>query len=223
MTQKQLGDAIGKAQTWISVLEDPEYGKMSVATLLSLADAFGTDLEIKFRPFSRSLHELTRQGSEYFQVRSFDEELPDLESAATLQWIIPNGRWSDTLRAVRLLTETETAPRESLINVTSAPSASGAMQGEMQVPVGSYVQAPILMMGPRITVSGSPTMPRKIQSALRSRRQIRLTRKDEAIWRKKKHTKRQDSSNKSNRFSGGGKTMNPYTQIMFSFNQASGT
>ena len=27
MTQKQLGDAIGKAQTWISVLEDPEYGE----------------------------------------------------------------------------------------------------------------------------------------------------------------------------------------------------
>src|SRR5580704_1059997 len=72
MTQKQLGDAIGKAQTWISVLEDPEYGKMSVATLLSLAQAFHTDLEIKFRPFSKALHERTRQNETYFEVRSFE-------------------------------------------------------------------------------------------------------------------------------------------------------
>ena len=75
MTQKQLGDALEKAQTWVSVLEDPEYGKMSVATLLSLAEAFDTDLEIKFRPFSVALLALNRQRSEYFEVRSFEEEL----------------------------------------------------------------------------------------------------------------------------------------------------
>lgn len=75
MTQQQLGDAIGMAQTWVSKLENPEYGKMTVSTLLRLANEFDTDLEIKFRPFSRTIHDLPRQGPDYFQVRSFREEV----------------------------------------------------------------------------------------------------------------------------------------------------
>ena len=74
MTQKTLGEAIGMAQTWISKLEDPEYGKMTVATLLRLAKAFDADLEIKFRPFSKLLDCLPVQGPEYFTVPSFEEE-----------------------------------------------------------------------------------------------------------------------------------------------------
>src|SRR5208282_2060622 len=59
MTQAQLGDHIGMAQTWVSKLENPDYGKMTVATLLRLAtDAFDTDLEIKFRPFSETISSL---------------------------------------------------------------------------------------------------------------------------------------------------------------------
>lgn len=81
MTQKQLGDAIGMAQTWVSKLENPEYGKMTVATLLRLAtSAFDTDLEIKFRPFSETLHTLPTQGPEYFSVPSFEEEKDDIQS-----------------------------------------------------------------------------------------------------------------------------------------------
>jgi len=130
MTQKQLGDAIGKAQTWISVLEDPEYGKMSVATLLSLAGAFDTDLEIKFRPFSKALNELTKQNATYFEVRSFAEELPDLENATRLHWITPKGEWSDILRAAKLLTAPG-VPQE-YPGVVDVPSASGAIQIQAQ-------------------------------------------------------------------------------------------
>jgi transcriptional regulator with XRE-family HTH domain len=132
MTQKQLGDAIGKKQTWISVLEDPEYGKMSVATLLSLAGAFDTDLEIKFRPFSKALHELTRQSASYFEVRSFTEELPDLENASHLGWITPKGEWSDILRAASLLAPQE-APKGLDVPSTMGPvAASGAIQPQSQ-------------------------------------------------------------------------------------------
>jgi transcriptional regulator with XRE-family HTH domain len=130
MTQKQLGDAIGKAQTWISVLEDPQYGKMSVATLLSLAEAFETDLEIKFRPFSRALNELAKQNATYFEVRGFTEELPDLENAASLNWLTPRGEWSDILRAAKLLT-TPVAPQQ-YPRVIDVPSASGAIQSQAQ-------------------------------------------------------------------------------------------
>lgn len=75
MTQQQLGDAIGMAQTWVSKLENPDYGKMTVSTLLRLANEFDTDLEIKFRPFSKTIRELPNQGPDYFRVPSFKEEL----------------------------------------------------------------------------------------------------------------------------------------------------
>ena len=74
MTQTQLGKTLGMAQPWVSKLENPEYGKMTVATLLRLAEAFDTDLEIKFRPFSTTIDTLPRQGPDYFRVRAFDEE-----------------------------------------------------------------------------------------------------------------------------------------------------
>ena len=79
MTQKQLGDTLGMAQTWVSKLESPDYGKMSVATLLRLAEAFDTDLEIKFRPFSIAVDLLPSQGPEYFAVPSFEEETGEIE------------------------------------------------------------------------------------------------------------------------------------------------
>lgn len=80
MTQAKLGEAIGMAQTWVSKLEDPEYGKMTVATLLRLAGAFDADIEIKFRPFSRTLDSLPTQGPDYFYVPTFDEEFGSGES-----------------------------------------------------------------------------------------------------------------------------------------------
>lgn len=80
MTQKQLGDAVGMAQTWVSKLENPDYGKMTVATLLRLAKAFDTDLEIKFRPFSETIDTLPAQGPEYFSVPNFAEEESNIEA-----------------------------------------------------------------------------------------------------------------------------------------------
>ncbi len=81
MTQKTLGDAIGMAQTWVSKLENPDYGKLTVATLLRLAEAFDTDLEIKFRAYSRTLDSLPTQGPDYFTVPSFEEEFGSDELA----------------------------------------------------------------------------------------------------------------------------------------------
>jgi transcriptional regulator with XRE-family HTH domain len=80
MTQAELGAAIGMAQTWVSKLENPEYGKMTVETLLRLAVAFDADLEIKFRPFSRTLDTLPNQGPEYFYVPSFTDEFETSEA-----------------------------------------------------------------------------------------------------------------------------------------------
>lgn len=54
-TQKQLGDKAGMAQPWVSKLENPNYGKLTIATLLKIAAAFDVALVIDFVPFSRLL------------------------------------------------------------------------------------------------------------------------------------------------------------------------
>lgn len=74
LTQAKLGDAMGKAQAWISCLEDPEYGKVSVTTLLELAEAFDTALEIRFVPVSEMLDRLENIDSDAFAVPSFEHD-----------------------------------------------------------------------------------------------------------------------------------------------------
>jgi len=48
LTQKQLAEMIDTTQSAISRLEDPEYGKYSIDTLISLANAFDCALSIRF-------------------------------------------------------------------------------------------------------------------------------------------------------------------------------
>lgn len=101
MTQAKLGEAIGMAQTWVSKLEDPDYGKMTVATLLRLAHAFDTDIEIKFRPFTETLNTLPTQGPNYFYVPSFDDEfgMAEADDIHKVQSIA--GRLSSPLSTLR--------------------------------------------------------------------------------------------------------------------------
>lgn len=51
-TQQQLGEKAGKAQNVISRLEDPDYGKFTIRTLLDLASALDVGLEVTFVPFT---------------------------------------------------------------------------------------------------------------------------------------------------------------------------
>lgn len=121
MTQTELARRMRKAQPWISQIENPDYGKWSVATLLDCAEAFDNDLEIKFRPFSRALHELSHQNEEYFRVNSFEEELPELERAATVGWTAPSGKWTDTIRAQALLYPSQGIPNPAINMAVSQP------------------------------------------------------------------------------------------------------
>jgi transcriptional regulator with XRE-family HTH domain len=56
-SQAQAGDAIGKPQNVISRLESPAYGKLTLQTLLDIANGFDVGLLIKFVPFSRLVDE----------------------------------------------------------------------------------------------------------------------------------------------------------------------
>ncbi len=74
ITQAQLGVLMGKAQAWISRLEDPDYGKVTVATLLELAEAFDTALVIRFATFSELLDRLVTLSPKDYSVVSFKDD-----------------------------------------------------------------------------------------------------------------------------------------------------
>jgi transcriptional regulator with XRE-family HTH domain len=75
LTQRQLGELAGMAQTWISKLEDPNYGKLTISTLLKVAAAFDVALQIDFVPFSRVLNDALQLTAESFAVPKFQDDL----------------------------------------------------------------------------------------------------------------------------------------------------
>ena len=73
-SQQELGEKVGMAQAWVSTLEDPSYGKYTIATLLRLASAFDVGLDIDFKPFSAILDMALTLTPASFDVASFAED-----------------------------------------------------------------------------------------------------------------------------------------------------
>jgi transcriptional regulator with XRE-family HTH domain len=73
-SQKDLGEKVGMAQAWVSKLEDPSYGKYTIATLLRLASAFDVGLDIDFKLFSQILDKALTLTPESFEVVSFTDD-----------------------------------------------------------------------------------------------------------------------------------------------------
>ena len=80
--QSQLAERAKTTQTVISRLEDIDYGKLSISTLLKLASAFDIALLVKFIPFTRLLEEFKDNSSEALSAKSFSQELPDITAWA---------------------------------------------------------------------------------------------------------------------------------------------
>lgn len=82
-TQEKLGEKTDKPQNVISRLEDPNYGKINLGTLLDLASAFDVALLVKFTSFSRFVEEFRDVSPENLTVRSFDDEMEMLDNATS--------------------------------------------------------------------------------------------------------------------------------------------
>jgi transcriptional regulator with XRE-family HTH domain len=74
LSQKQLGEKTSVAQAWVSKLEDPNYGKLTLSTLLRLASAFDVGLEVDFVPFSKVLDNALGRSKGSFKVGSFEQD-----------------------------------------------------------------------------------------------------------------------------------------------------
>jgi transcriptional regulator with XRE-family HTH domain len=73
-SQGKLGKLSGKPRNVITRLEDPNYGKLTIKTLLEMASAFEVALLIKFVPFSRLLREYDDTSSSALGVPSISKE-----------------------------------------------------------------------------------------------------------------------------------------------------
>lgn len=82
-TQEKLGEMAQKPRNVISRLEDPNYGKATLATLQELASAFDCGLLIKFVPFSRLVREYDDVAPTTLSAKSVTEES---EIAALNTW-----------------------------------------------------------------------------------------------------------------------------------------
>jgi transcriptional regulator with XRE-family HTH domain len=74
LTQKELGEKAGMAQAWVSKLEDPNYGKLTISTLLKIASACDVGLYVDFVPFSHVLDSAANLDRESFTVKSYVED-----------------------------------------------------------------------------------------------------------------------------------------------------
>jgi transcriptional regulator with XRE-family HTH domain len=71
-SQKKLAEEIGKPQSVVSRLEDPDYGKLSVQTLLEVASAFDVALLIQYVNFPEFLKRTRDVSQEALRADSFD-------------------------------------------------------------------------------------------------------------------------------------------------------
>jgi transcriptional regulator with XRE-family HTH domain len=86
-SQETAGEALGKPQSVISRYESPAYGKLTLQTLLEIAQGFDVGLLIKFVPFSRLVREYEDVSHAALSAQSVSEkaEAEALEAWATEQ------------------------------------------------------------------------------------------------------------------------------------------
>jgi transcriptional regulator with XRE-family HTH domain len=100
--QKELGDRAGKPQSVISRLEDPDYGKVNIQTLIELAEAFDVALLVKFVGFGELLAQTGDLSPEGLNAPSYVDD-PYLNARG---W-----KAEDTQRAITETTKTTKAHR----------------------------------------------------------------------------------------------------------------
>jgi len=73
-SQEELAARMGLTQASISRLENPDYGRFSLATLKRLASAFDVALAVRFVPFSRLVDWATNLSSEDLAVPDYEHD-----------------------------------------------------------------------------------------------------------------------------------------------------
>jgi transcriptional regulator with XRE-family HTH domain len=74
LSQADLAEALGTRQSAISMLEDEDYGSMTLSTLKELARAFDVYLDVRFTSFSRLADSVEHTSIDALEVPAFDND-----------------------------------------------------------------------------------------------------------------------------------------------------
>jgi transcriptional regulator with XRE-family HTH domain len=83
LTQQAFADLTGKKQSTISRLEDTEYGKVSVQTLLDIACATDVALVVKFASYPDFLDQTRMMATEALQPSTIFESIKETENVGS--------------------------------------------------------------------------------------------------------------------------------------------
>lgn len=77
-SQGELAKRLGTTQTVVSRMEDPSYGRYSLKSLIDLAKAFDTGMQVRFISFITMLQETYRPNAKGREVMAFADEAPSV-------------------------------------------------------------------------------------------------------------------------------------------------
>lgn len=126
-SQEDLGEKAGKAQNVISRLENPDYGKFTLNTLLALAAAFDVGLMVRFVSFSGLRASLRDVSEPALAVPNFNEEK---HAASSLGQISSHLEWASNIHS-------GVVNRQLNVDVGYSPSLNTSLSdmGMVTVPV----------------------------------------------------------------------------------------
>ncbi len=116
-SQTELGRIMETSQSAVARAEDPDYGKLSIQTLLDVARAFDVALHVQFLSFPEFIWRTRDVSPKALEVKGFDEK-----AFAPVP--------VDTLRAGRTLTTITTAGHYTITAAGGHPRRLTVIEGE---------------------------------------------------------------------------------------------